>query len=324
MARFVHFTQGRLELPGPGYIRICVKIKSRYATRVVSVAGFTLATSILSVATATPLARGNTATCDTALVGSGAPGRVRAVNTSRDCNHRIQAIYSQITGFSRLNTRQTLKEPTAQSSKRSAIPAADPAATGQSAEIHDATADIKGAVTIDGHSGGWPVHHSPDAIATDKATKAKKPGKVPASITHNNSDLFIARSNTDMLTMRDQTFYLGTNTQGNRGYHQDLPIQANYLIQTDSLYRYNGNGYSWNWTYISSLNKSIEGTTIEFRIPLKHLDYPFNIQLLFFDASPARAMTSSMHSNVPQQTFLDPVCYHLRPGGVSCTPHLQQ
>lgn len=75
--------------------------------------------------------------------------------------------------------------------------------------------------------------------------------------------------------------FLDTNFSSNTGFEIGN-LRAEYLIQGDAVYHYQGTGRDWNWTRVGSVELAISGKRAEICLPLSLLKDPFNIKVLLF------------------------------------------
>ncbi len=66
--------------------------------------------------------------------------------------------------------------------------------------------------------------------------------------------------------------YISTLNPVNPGYLTSTGFSANYMIEGGNLYKYNGDGTSWSWTYLQNVESSILNNTITTEI------YPSSIE----------------------------------------------
>lgn len=74
---------------------------------------------------------------------------------------------------------------------------------------------------------------------------------------------------------------------GFRGFQNDSPIGIDYLIEAASVYRYTGNGNSWNWQWVGQTFPVADGNNLELRVPAHLLGSPTTMDLFFYGDSSA-------------------------------------
>jgi len=72
-----------------------------------------------------------------------------------------------------------------------------------------------------------------------------------------------------------------SNATGFTGFSAELPMGIDYLIETDSLFRYTGSGTDWSWEFVDSVTLSMAGNHAEMRIPSNLIDNTVSIRLFF-------------------------------------------
>lgn len=137
-------------------------------------------------------------------------------------------------------------------------------------------------IIVDGGLTDWGGHQSfgedPDDISGDN----NPIDWLEAWAAHTVTDFYIAfRNDGPVDPSSGQMIFLDTGTGPQRSYRANLPIDADYVIQSDTLYRYNGNGSNWNWTLVARLAAATAGAATELSIPLAALNYPDRIHLAF-------------------------------------------
>jgi len=65
-----------------------------------------------------------------------------------------------------------------------------------------------------------------------------------------------------------------SNATGFTGFSAELPVGIDYLIETNSLYRYTGSGIDWSWEFVDSLTLQTAGNYAEMKIPSSLIDNP--------------------------------------------------
>ena len=74
---------------------------------------------------------------------------------------------------------------------------------------------------------------------------------------------------------------------GFRGGGNDFPLGAEFLIQGTAIYQYTGNGMSWGWEFLGSMDGLVQGTAAEFSFPRSIIGDPERIHLFFLGENAA-------------------------------------
>lgn len=103
-----------------------------------------------------------------------------------------------------------------------------------------------------------------------------------ASMAHNNQNLYIAYQNdTETFFNWGQIIYLDTIPEVGFGLHLSYPLAADFMIQGQHLYRYTGDGSSWQWEYSGVLASGLQGSYVELAVNLSLLEPQQEIKLFF-------------------------------------------
>ncbi|HRJ51231.1 MAG TPA: hypothetical protein PLE99_00585 [Candidatus Thiothrix moscowensis] len=75
--------------------------------------------------------------------------------------------------------------------------------------------------------------------------------------------------------------YLDTDASSTTGYRTGA-LGADYLLEGSNLWRYSGDGTSWNWTHQGSLTHQVSGNVAEFSFPRSWLGNSTELRLFFW------------------------------------------
>ena len=93
---------------------------------------------------------------------------------------------------------------------------------------------------------------------------------------HDIDNMYLAYENEKTVSLNwAYSTYLdvdGSRSTGFRGPGDDLPVGAEFLLQGPHLYRYDGSGINWSWTFVGTATFAVDGTIAEFSFPRSWLD----------------------------------------------------
>jgi len=107
---------------------------------------------------------------------------------------------------------------------------------------------------------------------------------------HDSTNFYIAVRNDGPITLSwGQNIYLDTDNNTGTGFNSAgyYPIGADYLIQSDALYQYNGTGSDLNWQLIGNVTTAINNNQMELSFARSLIGNPNNIQLFFLGENAA-------------------------------------
>lgn len=73
--------------------------------------------------------------------------------------------------------------------------------------------------------------------------------------------------------------YLDTDSTDATGYRTDGVLGADFLAQANSLYQYTGDGLSWSWTEVGTVNRTVGANAAEIRIDRNLIGNPQSLYL---------------------------------------------
>lgn len=79
--------------------------------------------------------------------------------------------------------------------------------------------------------------------------------------------------------------YIDTDLNKETGFHATYAftgIGAEYLIQSDYVFRYTGNGLDWSWEFVGSAQSAIQSNTVEMSIPRSLIGSPEDINIVAY------------------------------------------
>ena len=109
-------------------------------------------------------------------------------------------------------------------------------------------------------------------------------------LSSDNADLYVAYQNEGPIELNwAYSLYLDTDAQASSGFHM-YGIGAEYLVQGQSLYRYTGDGTTWQWTNAGNVTTAVNVDVMEQRISLVSLGQPVDsIRAIFVGDNTAYA-----------------------------------
>ncbi len=113
---------------------------------------------------------------------------------------------------------------------------------------------------------------------------------------HDSTNFYLAyRAYSPIALSWGYAVYLDTDTSdasGFKGFSNEFPLGADYLLEGDSLYRFNAASQtSWGWEYLGSMTAAIQNDSVELELPRALLGNPTNINLLLKGNSAANGGT---------------------------------
>ncbi len=131
----------------------------------------------------------------------------------------------------------------------------------------------------------------PDRSTINAYEPANGPSWLNAGIAHSDNNLYLSYRNRNAIVVDEtsgtyipwqyQTF-LDTDQNRYTGYLLNDGTGAEYMIEGNYLYFYNGNGYDWNWQEISALEASFVGNNAEISIPRNLINFNQSSFNIFF------------------------------------------
>ncbi len=101
-------------------------------------------------------------------------------------------------------------------------------------------------------------------------------------IAHNQDNLFLAYRNDQAFQLSwGHGFYIdidGNPNTGFRGFQNEFPIGADYLIESDDIQKYTGTGTNWSWDLVGSAVTKVSADVGELAIPRVLLGNPDTMQ----------------------------------------------
>jgi len=107
---------------------------------------------------------------------------------------------------------------------------------------------------------------------------------------HDSANFYVAIRNDGPITLSwGQNIYLDTDSNTTTGFNSAgyYPIGADYLIQSDALYQYNGTGSDWSWQLVANVTIAINNNQMELSFARSLIGNPNNIQLFFLGENSA-------------------------------------
>ena len=143
-----------------------------------------------------------------------------------------------------------------------------------------------GEIIYDGKMDEWESLHSFGIDPIDiNITEGQKVDWREAWIAHDSDNFYFgARYDTAIDMSWGHITYLDTDRKrdtGYRGVSDDMPIGVDYMIQGYNLWKYEGTGTSWSWSYGGALWRTWDKLNSEMSIPKSYLGNPFDMHVMF-------------------------------------------
>ncbi|GAA0409187.1 hypothetical protein GCM10009133_17150 [Cocleimonas flava] len=132
---------------------------------------------------------------------------------------------------------------------------------------------------------------------------ASGPDWINASLAHSNDNLYLYQKNRNPIVTDELSgnyipwiyqVYLDTDQNKDSGYLLSDGIGAEYMIEGNYLYFYNGSGSDWNWQELSELEASFAGNLSEIKIPRNLISFTqSNFNLSFYGNGYSRVIYPS-------------------------------
>lgn len=101
---------------------------------------------------------------------------------------------------------------------------------------------------------------------------------------HTASNLYLAYSNESAIQFNwAYNIYVDTDLNKSTGFqpvYAFTGVGAEYLIQSEYVYKYSGTGLDWNWTFVGSAQSAIKGTDVELVLPRSLIGSPEEINVV--------------------------------------------
>jgi YVTN family beta-propeller protein len=142
----------------------------------------------------------------------------------------------------------------------------------------------EGAIVVDGALGDWSGLTSFGEDASD--TGANNPIDWRESwLAHDNANFYIAyQAHSAVSDSWGYGIYIdvdGDRNTGFRGFLDEYPIGADYIIEAAELQRYTGSGTNWSWDDVATVSRSASGNIVELALPRSLLGDPGAVRLFF-------------------------------------------
>lgn len=136
--------------------------------------------------------------------------------------------------------------------------------------------------TIDGSLAEW---SDVPAFGLDPQD-ATAPGDVldwkSLHVAHNATDFFVAYETWQPAPINwGHNIYFDTDLSMTSGYRYG-DMGADYLLQQGTLFMYIGDGYSWDWQFVTASNQASGGSAVEMSVPRASMGNPSLIRILFY------------------------------------------
>lgn len=103
---------------------------------------------------------------------------------------------------------------------------------------------------------------------------------------HTGGDFYIAYENASTIQFNwAYNLYIDTDTNQATGFNARYAfsgIGAEYLIQSDYIFKYTGDGESWSWEFVGSAQSGIKSNTVEMVLPRAYIGSPEEINVVAF------------------------------------------
>jgi len=139
-------------------------------------------------------------------------------------------------------------------------------------------------ILVDGSLNEW---NSVTSFGTDPADSGagNTIDWAEATIVHDDTDFYIGYTNHGPVSENwGYGIFIdvdGNSSTGFRGFSDELPVGADYLIEGRVVQQYTGTGLDWSWEEIGSAEYAINGDTAELAVPRSLLGNPGALRLFF-------------------------------------------
>lgn len=143
-------------------------------------------------------------------------------------------------------------------------------------------------ITLDGNLNDWATYigfkTDPDDI-----TGADNPlDWLQAWMAHDQDNFYLAYRNDGTVNPSwGQSVYIDTDSSMGTSYSEGLAIGADYVAQAQYLYRYTGDGSSWEWAFVTELASGFSDDSSELRIVRQDIGAPDAVRLAFVGSNAA-------------------------------------
>lgn len=138
------------------------------------------------------------------------------------------------------------------------------------------------ALAIDGDFSDWP-QSAIIAVDPDDTSGADNPIDLARVwMGHDSTDLLVRYDNhapDNLVLSWGYAIYIDINgAAGYRGFDNELPLGVDFLIEGDSLYRYDGSGNDFLWVFVTGLRAETTGGAAELAIPRTAIGNPIDMR----------------------------------------------
>lgn len=140
-------------------------------------------------------------------------------------------------------------------------------------------------VTIDGNLSDWNVFQSFEADADDVTATTDVVDYLQAWAAHDSDNFYFAWNNDGPTSITwGNALFIDSDLSlqsGFRGFANDAPIGIDYLLEGNSVFRYNGTGNNWSWEYLGNSTVALGPDSVEIAVPANMIGNPQTIDLFF-------------------------------------------
>lgn len=141
-------------------------------------------------------------------------------------------------------------------------------------------------ILVDGNLSDWNSLVPFPADPADQTAPENLLDWIRIRMAHDNQNLYIAVSNKSAIQFNwAYNLYLDTDLNSNTGFQASYAftgVGAEYLIQSDLVYRYTGTGGNWSWEFLGSAQSAINGSNVEMAMPRALIGNPSEINFVAY------------------------------------------
>ncbi len=186
-----------------------------------------------------------------------------------------------------LDTRYFTYEFSGDSSPPVVDPPIDPPANNDPFVFHNQA----NALTMDGNLADWAALEFFPSDPNDVTGTGNQIDYLTAAAAHDANNIYIAWTNDGAAQVTPGNgIYIDTDIDFNTGFQgfaNESPIGIDFLVETNSVYQYTGNGTSWVWQWVGNINPVAAANVLEMQIPANLLGNPTTFDLFFYGDSAA-------------------------------------
>ena len=153
---------------------------------------------------------------------------------------------------------------------------------------------LDGTINLDAQLDEWQNLQSFGADAKD-STNSQSVDWKEIWMAHDENQVYLAYEYHNPVQMSwGHITYFDTDTNnatGFKGWDNSMPVGVEYMIQAYNLWKYTGNGTSWEWQFIKKVSHSTSQFTSEMSFPRSLIENPEKVDIYFEAYNPAIGLT---------------------------------